>query len=66
LYYDIDFIGIAFNNVRGQLYPTVGLSWPGARVRARFGTLPPELSDGQQVLAANKAESDDGSVARAC
>src|SRR4051794_9473045 len=37
-------LGPAFKNVRGQLYPTVGLNWPGARVRARFGLPPPNLN----------------------
>jgi len=35
-------IGVAFHNVRGQIYPTVGLAQSGARVRARFGLPMPD------------------------
>ena len=35
------FIGVAFSDVRGQIFPMVGIAAAGMRVKANFGAVPP-------------------------
>ena len=47
--------GVALDDVRGQLYPMVGLAYPGSKIRARFGLPPPSREDrGGKVNAASE------------